>query len=402
MAAAPSILASPSNQAPACATPGRLMAFLKDHNRRLSARYANLASHYIEIGTRLGIRWDYAFFQMVVETGYLKYTGDVRARQNNFAGIAATGGGVRGESFSSVEDGVRAHLQHLLVYADVPVANPVAERTRKVQAWGVYKGWPGKLGRPVNFRDMAAKWAPGSRGYWRSIHAVARRFMDERCSRPDPQPELMANLQRRNRPAAAPKQPTANPSRTGGAELARKAVERARKQGATRSALGANQRPPESKSKPAVNTSNVAILNRGSAQTPATTTPAGRSKSPAGANPSNTTTKSVSNGTPSQSTVGRFASNFIAVPSANKSKEPTSCRVWQASYGGSRAVIIKSIGANHVNYTVLDVNQAREKREIDAYVAAYAKGGKTVGRFATQAKALAKAFQLCPSAAKQQ
>jgi hypothetical protein len=48
------------------------------------------------------------------------------------------------------------------------------------------------------------------------------------------------------------------------------------------------------------------------------------------------------------------------------------------------------------NYTVLDVNDGAEKREADAYIAAYAKGGATVGEFATSTQALEKAFQLCP------
>ena len=34
--------------------------------------------------------------------------------------------------------------------------------------------------------------------------------------------------------------------------------------------------------------------------------------------------------------------------------------------------------------------------EVDAYIAAYAKGGEQVGTFPTQTKALSKAFELCP------
>ena len=45
---------------------------------------------------------------------------------------------------------------------------------------------------------------------------------------------------------------------------------------------------------------------------------------------------------------------------------------------------------------MLDVTDVNEKREVDAYIAAYAKGGQQVGSFATQTKALNKAFELCP------
>ena len=36
----------------------------------------------------------------------------------------------------------------------------------------------------------------------------------------------------------------------------------------------------------------------------------------------------------------------------------------------------RTTGTGTVNYTVLDVTEANEKREVDAYIAAYAKGGE--------------------------
>jgi cytochrome b involved in lipid metabolism len=70
--------------------------------------------------------------------------------------------------------------------------------------------------------------------------------------------------------------------------------------------------------------------------------------------------------------------------------------VWTASYGGSKAIIIKAVSDKTVNYTVLDVNEGSEKREADAYINAYAKGGQSVGEFGSQTLALEKAFELCP------
>ena len=67
-----------------------------------------------------------------------------------------------------------------------------------------------------------------------------------------------------------------------------------------------------------------------------------------------------------------------------------------ASYGGSRAIIIKASTDSIVNYTVLDVNEGTEKREADAYIAAYAKGGASIVEFQNQTQALDKAFELCP------
>lgn len=64
------------------------------------------------------IRVEVAFVQAMKETNFLRYTGDVDISQYNFAGIGATGGGVKGNSFSSVAVGVRAQVQHLKAYAN--------------------------------------------------------------------------------------------------------------------------------------------------------------------------------------------------------------------------------------------------------------------------------------------
>ena len=84
---------------------------------------------------------------------------------------------------------------------------------------------------------------------------------------------------------------------------------------------------------------------------------------------------------------------------ANKMEKPSSakCRVFTASYGGDSAVIVKAVADKVVNYTDLHVNEGSEKREAEAYIAAYAKGGETVGNdFKNQDQALDKAFELCP------
>lgn len=64
-----------------------------------------------------GVRAEVAFCQAMLETGFLKFGGDVDASQYNFAGLGATGGGVAGETFPSVQIGIRAHVQHLKAYA---------------------------------------------------------------------------------------------------------------------------------------------------------------------------------------------------------------------------------------------------------------------------------------------
>lgn len=193
----PAIKASDRNAVPACVTPGRLISFLKARNPGLDPRFDSVPVAYMRYGEELNLRWDYAFFQMMLETGNLAFRrgngkpGDVKPTQNNFAGLGATGGGEPGESFASVDAGVKAHLQHVLMYSGAHVDNPVAERTRKVQEWGVLTSWQQGFSNPITYADLAKKWAPGSRGYVSDIQSISDAFFTEFCNRPDPAPALV-------------------------------------------------------------------------------------------------------------------------------------------------------------------------------------------------------------------
>ncbi|MCI6380258.1 MAG: RICIN domain-containing protein [Erysipelotrichaceae bacterium] len=70
-----------------------------------------------------GVKPEVAFAQSMLETGFLKFGGDVLPNQYNFAGLGATGNGVHGNSFSSVRIGIRAHIQHLKCYASTAPLN---------------------------------------------------------------------------------------------------------------------------------------------------------------------------------------------------------------------------------------------------------------------------------------
>lgn len=243
----PAIKASPTNVVPGCATPGRLMAYLKARNPQLDPRHEAIAVHYMQQGEELGLRWDVAFFQMIVETRSLEYrrsTGEpatVRPQQNNFAGIGATGGGNPGESFPDIAMGVRAHLQHVQMYGGDRVTAPVAERTRKVQDWGTLLAWQKTVTGPISYTDLARYWAPGDRSYLAGIDAVGRRFYEHFCNVPDPAPMLLSEV--RGRRAVAARAPERAPS--AGVELAQQAIDRARvAEDTSRSALGAGPAEP--------------------------------------------------------------------------------------------------------------------------------------------------------------
>lgn len=82
---------------------------------KFSVSLEALAKLYVQYGERFGIRADMAWAQMIHETGYGQYGGDVMPEQNNMAGIGATGG-VPGNSFATAELGVIAQYAHLAWY----------------------------------------------------------------------------------------------------------------------------------------------------------------------------------------------------------------------------------------------------------------------------------------------
>jgi hypothetical protein len=75
-----------------------------------------LAELYVRYAEEVGLRADVLWGQMLHETGFGRYGGDVLAAQNNFAGIGATGGGEPGYSFPTAEEGVKAHIAHMVAY----------------------------------------------------------------------------------------------------------------------------------------------------------------------------------------------------------------------------------------------------------------------------------------------
>lgn len=409
------------------------MAFLESRNHKLDERFATIAADYMRIGEKLHIRWDIAFFQMMLETGNLTFKGDVSSKQNNFAGLGATGRHVPGESFPDVATGVTAHLQHLLLYAGEHLDNPVAERTRKVQEWGVLTDWQKTLKGPINYAELAKQWAPTSRHYASDIAGIAEAFYGSSCKGSDPNPELLA-LAKPGVVTAKSKAPAkvevateaadttadtaedaaAEPTpKLSGADLARRAVDEARRSGSfVKSGLGAESlvpventpgvtvgEPAQADKAPA----SVKIINAAlpEAETPADASTEADTRGPADAAPveplkknsgKKIQTAALGAGTKAAMSSSITSKSLITPPSGPR---PT-CKVWTASYGGGHSVIIRARADHQDNYTVLDVNEGSEKREAEAYISAYAKGGKTVGEFANPSQALDKAFELCP------
>lgn len=96
--------------------------FYKDRGVDLN----NFAQIYCEEAQKEGIKVEVAFAQMLLETGYLQYGGQVKINQFNFAGLGAIDGGTGGFDFAKVYGdnkngirmGIRGHIQHLKCYAN--------------------------------------------------------------------------------------------------------------------------------------------------------------------------------------------------------------------------------------------------------------------------------------------
>jgi hypothetical protein len=199
-AALPRIVASADNPVPKCVQPAALMDFVAERNaqrtppRAIDQRFANLSALYQRIGKCVArppeqcvaVRWDYAFFQMLIETNYLTFRrpdgvpASVVPQDNNFAGVGATVSGRPGERFKDIATGVLAHLQHVLMYSATRIPDPVAQRTRQVQA--DVQDAMRKLHRPVTFADLAREWTGTDRNtYGAEMQKLSEKYAASYC-----------------------------------------------------------------------------------------------------------------------------------------------------------------------------------------------------------------------------
>ena len=121
-----------------------------------------------------GVRQEVLFFQIMNETGWLQFGGDVSVSQYNFGGLGATGG-VPGLSFSDVRTGIRAQVQHLKAYGSTePLRNECVDLrfgyvdrgcAKYVQWLGIQenpqrKGWAASKGYGATIVGMIADTFP--------------------------------------------------------------------------------------------------------------------------------------------------------------------------------------------------------------------------------------------------
>jgi hypothetical protein len=412
-AATPQIRTSARNVVPACVTPERLMQFLKSRNSRLDKRYADIASWYKHHGEAWNVRWDYAFFQMAVETNFLTYRrgngdwGDVNPRQNNFAGLGTTGGGVPGDSYPDVPTGVLAQIQHLVVYSGQRIPEPVGARTRLkqddiIETMARFKG-------RATFDDLSRRWA-ADRRYGANIEWVAGNYRAAYCNGRSAQAEpretplrpaapvlLRAGL---GGPVRFTRVADAAPVRTIWSRSAQDvpaptpAAEPDPQRTAEPPRAAPSPTPPVKAQRPAP-TKPAAVPAPVAAQ-PAVGTPA--PSSPASAAPAAPPAADPRAFTFAAS-MNAVTMKEIPVPQPVTGAEAAQCRVLAASYGGEKTLLVRSEAGGALRYIALTVLEGFEGSMLENFIKEQAPGGESVGTFATKDLAVAKARELCSGAA---
>lgn len=120
---------------------------------------------YYDEAMKEGVDPALAFTQSMKETGFLKFTGQVKIEQFNFAGMGVTDASTNGDSYQNVREGIRAHVQHLKAYA---VKNPTFSNAvvdKRYTPWFVktcsgtapYIEWLGISENPSGFGWATAK-----------------------------------------------------------------------------------------------------------------------------------------------------------------------------------------------------------------------------------------------------
>lgn len=131
-----------------------------------------IARAYIEVGRRYGIRGDIALCQAVIETGWFRFADGtaVRPEQHNYCGLGVEKRGMTGCSFSSIEEGVTAQLQHLYAYAadtPLPDGEKIVDPRFKLVKRGCAQSW----------HDLSGRWAMNDR-YGIQILSLYQRLLE--------------------------------------------------------------------------------------------------------------------------------------------------------------------------------------------------------------------------------
>lgn len=130
-----------------------------------------IAEAYIRLADRYGVRGDIAICQAIVETGWFRYEGSaVKPEHHNYCGLGVVSNGVEGHGFDTVDQGVRAHLQHLFAYSctrALPGREPLVDPRFSMV----------KRGSAATWEALGGRWAMNAE-YGESILSVYNRIKE--------------------------------------------------------------------------------------------------------------------------------------------------------------------------------------------------------------------------------
>lgn len=128
----------------------KIVDFVKQNNPDFDE---NIAKAFYEIAPVYGVDPSHAVCQSILETGWFKFKGSsVSPEQHNYCGLGATGGGVAGAKFDTIEAGVEAQCQHLFAYGckdPLPAGRKLYDPRFNLVTRGIATIW----------EELAGRWA---------------------------------------------------------------------------------------------------------------------------------------------------------------------------------------------------------------------------------------------------
>lgn len=156
----------------------RIAAYIIRINPAAAGYAKQLADTYIEEGRAEGVRGDIAAAQAMLETGNLTFAGSaVTLDQNNFCGMGVTSANRKGCSFKTMQEGVRAQIQHLKAYASKKELKNVCVDPRYAyvkKGCAPYVEWLGQKENPYG-----QGWASGE-GYGGKICRILKKMKKQK------------------------------------------------------------------------------------------------------------------------------------------------------------------------------------------------------------------------------
>lgn len=150
--------------------------YIKKVNPKVPESVLAMLPLYITEGALEGVRGDIAFAQSCLETGNFTFKGSaVTLAQNNFCGMGVTSAGIKGNSFKTPKEGIRAQIQHLKAYAcnDALEQRCIDPRFTYVKrGCAPYVEWLG-----IQENPSGAGWASG-KGYGEKILKILSKILE--------------------------------------------------------------------------------------------------------------------------------------------------------------------------------------------------------------------------------